>query len=212
MGSTAASTSTATQAETGWRKARRIALGLAVLTILAVVDYVVLRALDVSYFRWYLTNGSLISLFLAALAAGIDLNREPRLVASDPGIFLASWMTVPAMVSLDFAGILRDRSRPIDGMLTGLFATLLIAIWICYLVVVAPLQYVVTLVAGAPARLALGSSSRAWVERTGDHVAITSGPSELMPEGAESIGLTGRPVTATSAFGAVLLFAVSLFF
>src|ERR1044072_5626715 len=113
-------TSSAADADTGWRKARRTTLGLAVLTALALADYAVLGRLDVSYFRWYLANGSLISLFLTALAAGIDLDREPRLVASDPGIFLGSWMTVPAMVSLGFARMLRDRRRPIDGLLTGL--------------------------------------------------------------------------------------------
>jgi hypothetical protein len=68
-------TSSAADADTGWRKARRTTLGLAVLTALALADYAVLGALDVSYFRWYLANGSLISLFLTALAAGIDLDR-----------------------------------------------------------------------------------------------------------------------------------------
>ena len=192
------------------KSAKSAVVILAALLVLMAGDYLVLRELGVSYFRWYIANGPLLSLFLAALAAGIDLDRDPTLVASNAASFVAGWLTVPGIVFLEFAALLRV-NRETDGMLTVLFAVPLVVIWACYLVVIAPLQYVVTLAAGAPVRLALARTERSWVERHGRHIAIKHGPAESMPDGVDQIDVAARPVTTTNAFAAVLLFALSLF-
>ena len=41
-------------------------------------------------------------------------------------------------------------------------------------------------------------------------IALSIGPAEKLPEGAEEVGLAGRPVTVTSSITAGVLFVVSL--
>jgi hypothetical protein len=99
---------------------------------------------------------------------------------------------------------------PIDQLLAILFAPTLIALYLGWLLVVAPLQFVVNLLAGAPARVALGSPERAWALFTGRDVRFgASLKSEPLPQGAIESAFTTRPVTYTALIAAALLFIVS---
>lgn len=116
-----------------------------------------------------------------------------------------------ARCSWPFSTIVRNDRRPVDGLLTGVLGLALVPIWISFLLVIVPLQYFVTLVTGAPVRAAGASELRMWVDRTGNPIAFKTGPADQMPATAAEIDLSGHAVTATNAFSAVVLFAVSLF-
>ena len=97
-----------------------------------------------------------------------------------------------------------------DSLFIMLFDLGFAAVALSWMAVVAPLQYVITLGTGAPARGAL-ASRRIWVERGQNTVLLLKkGPAAKMPEGAEEIGFAGRPVTVTSSITAGTLFVVSL--
>lgn len=101
---------------------------------------------------------------------------------------------------------------PIDQLVAALFAFGFLALYLGWLLVVAPLQFVVNLLAGVPARAALASSERAWVVVAGREVRIDASlKSEPLPQGAVESGFTIRPVTFTAVLAAALLFIVSAF-
>jgi hypothetical protein len=98
----------------------------------------------------------------------------------------------------------------IDQLLAVLFTPLFIALYVVWLLVVAPIQFVVNLLAGVPARAALASPDRAWALVTGREVRIEASlKSEPLPRGAFESGFTTKPVTFTAVIAAALLFIVS---
>ena len=190
-----------------------LAVGL-LLAGLVAADYGAFRLFDRNYFDWYLSHGSLIAIAIAVVAVAVELDQRPNLISAHPAMYLGGWLEIPGETLLSFSDLVRgvdtdQNAGPLDGLVTGLVAIVFVALWICWLVVIAPLQYFVTLVTGAPARRAHASRKRTWVERRADMTVITTGPIEQMPEGSQEIGLARRPVSATSTLTAALLFAIS---
>lgn len=98
----------------------------------------------------------------------------------------------------------------LDFLLSALFSLAFLLACVAWLFVIAPLQYFVYLVTGAPARAACASPTRAWFRQVkgGGEVAQASKQSDL-PEGAVESGFSARPVSLTAAITAGVLFAVS---
>jgi hypothetical protein len=79
-----------------------------------------------------------------------------------------------------------------------------------WLLVVARSQFLLNLVAGAPARMALASSFRAWVRITPHEIHVEEArKGETLPDGSTESGFSTKPVTFTAAPASGLLFAVS---
>lgn len=98
----------------------------------------------------------------------------------------------------------------VDVVLGLLFGPAFLLVFVAWLLVVAPLQFVVNLAAGAPARLALASPARAWYRITPHEIHVEEAlKSGSVPEGATESGFSAKPVTFTAAIGSALLFAVS---
>lgn len=187
-----------------------------VLAAVVVADYGAFRLFDVNYFHWYISQGALIALAVAGVAVAVELDQIPHLIAAHPGKYAGAWLEVPGVTFLSFSDLVRGEdidadqdSWPLDWLITGLFGFAFIALWICWLIVIAPLQYFVNLVAGAPARRALASRRRTWIERREESTVIGIGPIEEIPERGQEIGFARHPVSATSTMTAALLFAIS---
>lgn len=184
---------------------------LAAIVALVAVNYAAFRFFDRDYFRWYLDHGAQLALGLSLVSLAVDLDRDPTLVEAHPGKYTAGWLAVLG-VTFTYLGDDLTLNRTVgvfDSLVIMLFDLAFLALACCWLAVVAPLQYFITLVTGAPARGAL-ISRRMWVERRAETTAICKGPAEQLPEAAEEIGLAARPVTVTSSVTAGVLFAVSL--
>ena len=98
----------------------------------------------------------------------------------------------------------------VDVVLGSLFGPAFLLVFVAWLLVVAPLQFVVNLAAGAPARLALASPARAWYRITPHEIHVEEAlKSGSVPEGATESGFSAKPVTFTAAIASALLFAVS---
>jgi hypothetical protein len=99
---------------------------------------------------------------------------------------------------------------PLDVLLAILFSLAFIVLFALWMLVIAPLQYVVNLVAGAPARRALASPVRASFRSTPGMVIVAATPKERdLPEGAIESKFSTSPVAFTSAVASALLFLVS---
>lgn len=190
------------------------ALTFLILAALVAADYVVFRHFDRQYLRWYAAQGPLISVAVSAIAVVVDLDQDRNLISAHPGKYAGAWGAVPGVTSYYLSQITEADTRPgLDGIITGLSGLALVALWACWLIVIAPVQYFVTLIAGAPARSAIAGGRHVSIERPDDTetIVIRSVPFASMPEGAQEVGLARRPVTVTSTITAGLLFAISQF-
>lgn len=216
---------------------------LTVLAAITAVDYLVFDALGGNYFGWYLQSAFIISLLFGVVAVVISLDRHIGLIAVHPFVFAAEVSAVLAELSgaitqgplgrarsdLALAKIghpyvyLQTRFRPrgLDTILSILFSLVLAATMLAWVFVVAPLQYWVTLVCGAPARAALASEGTYWAAvypfRT-EYVLGDKDQQELLerrqetaaePSELTEISFARRPVTFTAAISAAVIWGVS---
>jgi hypothetical protein len=185
------------------------------LAAIVAADYSAFRLFDGNYFQWYIAQGPLIALAVAGVSVAVELDQIAPLIAAHPAKYAAAWLEVPGLTFIYFSELVRGdgdgNSAPIDSLITALIGFVLMALWTWWLIVIAPLQYFVTLVTGAPARRALASQTRTSIERRGDTTVIAIAPIGQMPEGAHEIGWSRRPVSVTSTMTAALLFTISQF-
>jgi hypothetical protein len=164
------------------------------------------------YWRLYVKYGSEIGLIVAILGAGAESEEElaGRVSASPSSYLSASFAWTGSFLAAAFnttggrkrplpAGV---RTWPLDGLVSGL---LILPVWLllwAWLLLVAPIQYFVTLVAGAPARRALATRP--------DMVAREESPTPSggVKKRALSLGFDRAPFATTQAFAAALLFVL----
>jgi hypothetical protein len=202
------------------RRGVTAALGLAAFAGLIAADELVLRALfGTHYLSWYLANGAIVSLVVAFVTLGWgDVNKLRGLISAHPFEYAAAHVVLCMLPSQSLAAILaprRGHARPesapiglpvLDAILTAAVAVVLLATCVLFILVVAPVQYFVYLVAGAPGREACASPDRAWYRIGAREIRVESGPrAEELPAGASAY--TGQPVTFTAALASALLFA-----
>jgi hypothetical protein len=89
-----------------------------------------------------------------------------------------------------------------------LFYLAFFATFTAWAAIVAPLQYLGNLIAGAPVRLALASPFRTYVVRGGKRIHLGYERVDTLPAGAEVVGLARSPVATTASITAALLFAI----
>ena len=204
------------------RRGLTAAVGLAGFAGLIAADELALRALfGVHYLSWYLANGAIVSLAVAFVTrAWGDLDALTDLISAHPLVYARAHVSLCTLPNQSLGAIqalrgpgARKADAPIgipvaDPILTAAVTVLLVAACVVYILVVAPVQYLVYLIAGAPARMACASPERAWhlVGPTG--LEVTSGPrSQELPEGATESAYTAQPVTLTAVVASAVLFA-----
>ena len=120
------------------------------LAAIVAADYGVFRLFDSNYFQWYIAQGPLIALAVAGVSVVVELDQIPSLISAHPAKYAAAWLEVPGLTFLYFSELVRSdgdgSSAPLDWPITALTGFVLMALWICWLTVIAPLQYFVTLV------------------------------------------------------------------
>ena len=154
------------------------------------------RAFGVNYLRWYLAGGALVQLAIAGFVIAVDLERYPWLISTDPNEFLAEAWAVAGESFLAFeaevkwSGARSTRADvpspgPFDGPFAGFFYFAYFASVCAWTLLIAPLQYLGNLIAGAPVRLALASPVRVIVRREGKTTHIESAQQPMRPRKRE---------------------------
>lgn len=187
-------------------------LGLALEGGLLLANYWIFGLFGEEYFRWYLLYGGAFALVFALISGAIDLDRYDGLVAAAPGRYLAAWMDVVGSIFSWWSTSLGSTKRPpsADILPTALIALVASLALIGWVVVIAPLQYLVTLLCGAPARLAIASDRKFVVSRSEEIIVWRAMPVDRpTPEGATEIGFRTKPVTFANAIAAGVLWGIS---
>jgi len=175
-----------------------------VLPLLLAANWFVFRACGVSYFRWYLANGSAIS--VAALLGVLSWSKLAGyhdLISRNAAEYARACLYAVGSIALDLgqeiqgAGTRLPDDSAWDKFWTLLVSFLLGCVLLTWFLVVSPLNYVVTLVAGAPARL---FRQRRALE--------TSSPAVNADESPVRLG--DDPLALTQAISALLLFLARL--
>jgi len=181
-----------------------------------------------SYFTWYVKNGTLISIATALFAVIWEgLEAHKGLLSWHPFNFLASCLALAAVFSQAIAvnlagpldGVKRSADEPVFilealwdsafGIVMDLLMALVLLGW---LLVIAPLFYLLTLFTGAPARREIRDTGRRLIVKTeGFNTIITDQPSSAeIPQGAIDVSFGAHPFALTNALNAAVLFLASM--
>ncbi len=172
---------------------------LGIILAVVVINFLVFRLFRTNYFLWYLKAGPIISLASGFLApTWTSMKARIGLISSNPAAYLAACQQIVGVFWNSIAP-LNSKIKPqpknigidigLGGMLATLFDDLLYLVFVlvmavlgaAWLVLVAPLGYFVTLIAGVPARTALRGKT------VTTRIAERAGQVELIePTGAKS--------------------------
>lgn len=210
-----------------------VAVYLMMPALIALNWWLFRRFGDTDYVVWYVHNGSLISLSAAFVALVSDeLQARDDLLSLHPVVYFRACVVLTAVFSWALGVHLEaaryDRSRQGDAaymfafswdtLATTVMSMVVLLLVIGWVLVIAPLNYVVTLLAGAPARLQRRHPGwRPIVREEAGEVTITKefrlpgapGVATLSP-GAKDVSLARRPVAVTQMFAALILFLANL--
>lgn len=167
-----------------------------------IFDY----GLNINYFEWYLEYGAKISwgTALFALFWG-DLNESPLFISSHPSEYIGGYAMLLSDLFLMQAVITvaKQKSDPpiisnytLDSMLALLLNILLTLLVLTWVIVIAPIQYFVFIVCGAPVRQIICSQQNVEGKKikwfTGD--------------------LSQKPFSVTAAYTGMVLWILNLIY
>lgn len=164
------------------------------------------------YLEWYISAGPFISLALAAFGAAWDaLDNNVGLVSANPRTYIIACAKLAGLPILAFGGHLKPENHQGMNLWDVVVGIPLILLFVvasfAWLLLVAPLQYFLFLVCGAPSRIALSSKYRLHAQL--DDKILNYGefkPHETEQKGVWDASMRHKPVTMANAFGAVVLF------
>jgi hypothetical protein len=174
---------------------------------------------DRSYVEWYSNAGPFIAIATAAFgAAWGGLDKNPALVSANPLAYFGACLQVAGLPLFAVGAHLQSKNRlkPIGlEALPVLFLTLSLTLAVlAWLLFVVPAQYFLFLIVGSLSRIALTSTAQIYSRIQSGQVELAENSSDDGPkpeDGWWDASMRHKPITLSSAFGAALLFLLSLF-
>lgn len=195
-----------------------VALPLAGLISLCLINYFIFRRLFHSnYLRWYVSAGPLIGLATAAFgAAWGGLDNNVGLISANPLRYIRSCKMAAGLPIYVFGGVVLSKNQPqrisIRDILFGLpLIVVFVIAALGWLLFVAPLQYFVFLICGAPCRIVLSSNYAVHARMVGRRLTYEDKTADdPKPEKGKGwdASMRDKPVTLANAFSAVTLFLI----
>lgn len=193
-------------------------LGFATLFGLFAFDHWLFsKWFDTAYWRWYLTNGTLIGLVTPIVfkAWGDLADKHTGLLSPHPLVYLGSCFQVIGLPIYSLGTQIKDnrgRASWFDYLLTMVWVLILLVSILVWFVIVVPVQYAVYLVCGAPIRFMLGSDRVAIARFAGSQLhADEIDKKETEPEGWKNVSITKSPVSVTNVLAALLFWILRAF-
>ncbi len=205
----------------------RTVIALSAIVLLIAGNYLVFRALENDYLRWYVRNGATIGAITALLAiAWGELDKNTRLISPNPRYYVAACLIVVALPiivlgnQLQSVGqLMQDRSKKLslaglalllDAILMLPFLLVLFGLLVLWFLVIVPIQYVLFSVCGSLPRALLQSPNRIVARQLEGFSFQTrqTGKEENVPDGWWDASLERRPVTLTALFSSLVLLAL----
>lgn len=199
------------------RQVVRVLLYTALPALAALNVWAFPRLFGVGYVAWFLDDGPLIGVAVGFLALVWDeLEVRKGLLALNPVRYLSTCLSLAGVLIFSVGTSLTGRTREAtlgalwDGVVATVMGLVITVLALGWLVVVAPLNWAVTLVAGAPARLHLrGARTRAVVYETSRRVDVAEEPVDALAGGTD-VSLGRHPFAVTQALVSVVTYLVAL--
>jgi len=199
------------------------ALSLVFLSSLVLAEHFLFQQfLDRTYYNFWIEHGPLIAFSLTLIGlVWSDLDKQnPDLVSIHPGLYLIACFLIMSGLFLAFTNSLPDRQSMADLRKTNqvstiylfydsfigiLFYVVLFFVAMVWFLCIAPALYFITLITGAPARLAMLNKSEQipMVRSSTDSRGTTTSDSLIL-------SFRDKPVTVTQALTAGFLTLVKL--
>lgn len=201
----------------------RILLSYSALPVLIGLNWFLFRYVgNRNYFLWYLDNGALIGLATGLLGLFWALEKRAELISVSPVEYFGTCLQVTGGFLFSLGTYYRTpeakSAEPTEGVrkiaadLWDTFASLcvvplIVAVVLLWVAVVAPLNYLVTLINGAPARRSLRHGPRRLVAiERGNQVEIGElAAGAPLPGDAIEVSFAAKPFAATQAVNALVL-------
>lgn len=183
--------------------------------ILAFDHWIFQRLFGVRHWRWYIENGVEISFVAAAMALVWKdlLEHMPALISAEPAVYGGAQCHLVGVCVNALGAQLRStpgqpRNLGIFDVVCGLpFILLLACLLAGWLLVVAPAQYFLVLICGAPARILAKAPQKLVMWFDNGQLRSGSVPRDQeVPEGRMEASFSDRPVAVTNMFASMLLF------
>jgi len=208
-------------------------IGWAYVAPLLAADYFIFRAFGVNYFHWYLQNGGLINLVFGFVSLAVVLDAYPDLISSNAlrytfasqqlvgHVFRAWWDTTYKSKGAIKTWWLPTAFDFVVSTITFLAMAIALVGWA---LIIGPVQHVVYLVLGAPARNAIRNNRDPRYDKKTD--TVTSGalgavdparpPTDDEAKKAQDpesvpgfvIGYREKPVSLTAALASAVFFII----
>ena len=202
-------------------------LFLGIMLALIGFNWFLFRLLGSRYFLWYLKNGPIISLATGFLApTWTKLKARFGLVSAHPAVYFGACLQVLGVFLVSMAQPMRLSKRSAedvveigDGPLVKLFDNLLYPLLVfvmglvsfAWVILVAPLSYFVTLIAGVPARESLRGNNLISVAEDQGQISIAE--DQTAPKAAldsSYVSLAQDPFAMTQALTALVLLVANI--
>lgn len=199
------------------RRLLTLIAGLGILLALLIINHwIFMTWFNTSHLTWYLENASLIGLVssIASMAWG-DMNKHTGLISVHPFHYIGSCLQLVGLPIYTVGTHMRkpqnqpETRSPFDILLAIPFMLIFAGLAIIWLVVIAPPQYFVYLICGAPARTFSQSKRQPIAHMKGSRLEIREiDASETVPEGWWSASLSQKPFAVTNLFVALFFLIV----
>lgn len=169
------------------------------------------------YFEEYVSAGPFIGLAQVAFAISWQaLDKNTDLVSAHPLKYVGACLKLVGLPFIAYGGHVKvndyNRVNPWDVIVSIPLIVLFVLASFAWLLLIAPLQYFLFLVCGAPSRLAMTSNYRLRGELDDGILNFVEPDPKLRPL---TIGwdasMSDKPVTMANAFGAAVLFIIGFF-
>jgi hypothetical protein len=173
---------------------------------------------DLNYLHWYVDAGPFIGLATAAFgAAWGGLDKNTGLVSANPLDYVGGCFQVIGLPIYVFGGHIKSENQPRplpvwESLLVLPLILVFVVAALGWLLLIAPIQYFVFLVCGAPSRIATTSSLRVYARLDGRKLRLgDQSDRDLAPDNWWDASMKNQPVTLANAFSAAALLLAGQF-
>ena len=195
-------------------------LYLLVLVGLVGINEVLFRWIGhISYIEWFIKNGSQIGLIGALVTLVWDVNKHTGLISASPNQYVGSYLQLVGMTYISLGAQMSSKNRKgnekvsfFDMIIMVLINLILAIFYFAWMLIVAPIQYFVFLVLGAPGRIFLKSNVRVLAKFSGIKLDYEEHPKEDdVPKGWMDVSYSNKPVTFTIALMSLTFAIIKIF-
>ena len=197
---------------------------LVILALIALNQFVFNLVFKISYFEWYLKNGSLIAAASVLVTFAWDVNKNTGLISANPREYFGSYLQLIGAQSISLGAIGKKQQRKseernsvfgipiLDSLMFIVFAVLMLVIFLSWIIIVVPIQYFFILFLGGPARIYLASPVKVLARFNHTQLETKEIPwEEKKPDDWMDLSMANKPVSFTYALIALALVVVRYF-